>query len=141
MMLEVMGQELDKGEKKTVRQTFNEEIVEKPAGAKKPTKLKRSYEVAEYEKDGEKTTHAYQGKTVVIAKKGDKYEFTVDGSSLEPENSATPRLGRTYDMTEFYGPTAAGALYVGGPHRFAVGDTAVIKIGTAPVGDPIPVVC
>src|SRR4051812_10052150 len=64
--LEVMGQELDKGEKKTVRQTFTEEVVEKPAGARKPTKLKRTYEVSGATTDGKETTHAYQGKTVLI---------------------------------------------------------------------------
>lgn len=85
--LEVMGQELDKGEKKTVRQTFTEEIVEKPAGAKKPTKLKRTYEVSGATTDGKKTTHAYQGKTVLIEKKGDKYEFTADGKELTGDDA------------------------------------------------------
>src|SRR5947209_15817565 len=67
--LEVMGQVLDKGEKKTVRQTYTEEVVEKPAGAKKPTKLKRTYEVSGGTTDGKKAAHVYQGKTVLIEKK------------------------------------------------------------------------
>jgi hypothetical protein len=85
--LEVMGQELDKGEKKTVRQTFTEEILEKPAGTKKPTKLKRTYDVAGKTTDGKKKTEVYEGRTVVIEKKGDKYVFTADGKELTGDDA------------------------------------------------------
>lgn len=85
--LEVMGQELDKGEKKTVRHTFTEEIIEKPAGSKKPTKLTRAYEVAGYTKDGKRTTHDYQGKTVLIEKKGEKYVFTANDAEIAGDDA------------------------------------------------------
>jgi len=86
-LLEVMGQELDKGEKKTVRQTYVEEIVEKPKGSKKPTKLTRTYEVAGYTKDDKKTTNVYQGKTVLIEKKGDNYVFTANGEEIAGDDA------------------------------------------------------
>ena len=85
--LEVMGQELDKGEKKTLRQVYTEEIVEKPAGAKKPTKLARTYQTATATKDGKRTTHIYQGKTVRIEKKGEKYVFTADGTEITGDDA------------------------------------------------------
>ena len=61
---------------------FQEEIVTRPAKAEKTTKLVRKYDVAEVSKGGKRTVFPYQGKTVTIEKKGDKYTFTVGGKEL-----------------------------------------------------------
>jgi hypothetical protein len=61
---------------------YTEEVVERPAGAKRATKLKRTYETAEMTKDGEKVDLGLVGKTVLIEKKGDGYDITVDGKEV-----------------------------------------------------------
>jgi hypothetical protein len=86
-LLEVMGQEMKKGEKKTVKLAYTEEVLARPAGAAKPTKLTRTYQTAQRVKDGGKKVFVYQGKTVLIEKKGDKYVFTVDGQPLDEEDA------------------------------------------------------
>jgi hypothetical protein len=86
-LLEVMGQEMKKGEKKTVKLAYTEEVLERDEKAKKPTKLKRTYQTAQRVKDGGKKTFVYQGKTVLIEKKGDKYVFTADGQPLDEEDA------------------------------------------------------
>jgi hypothetical protein len=61
---------------------YTEEVVERPAGAKRATKLKRTYETAEMTKDGEKVDLGLVGKTVLIEKKGEGYDITVDGKEV-----------------------------------------------------------
>ena len=85
--LELMGVEKAEEEKKTLKSAYTEEVVEKPEGARKPTKLKRTYTVAERVKDGEAEKLPYHGKTVVIEKKGGGYVFTVDGKELAEEDA------------------------------------------------------
>jgi hypothetical protein len=62
-------------------------VLAKPAGARKPTKLSRVYEVAESSSDGMKKTLSFQGKTVVIEKKGTKFEYTIDGKPLAEDEA------------------------------------------------------
>jgi hypothetical protein len=61
---------------------YTEEVIERPAGAKRATKLKRTYETAEMTKDGEKVDLGLVGKTVLVEKKGDGYDITVDGKEV-----------------------------------------------------------
>jgi hypothetical protein len=61
---------------------YTEEVVEKPAGANRPTKLKRVYETAEITKKDEKEDLGLAGKTVLIEKSGDTYKITVDGKEV-----------------------------------------------------------
>lgn len=61
---------------------YTEEVIERPAGAKRATKLKRTYETAEMTKDGDKVDLGLVGKTVLIEKKGDGYDVTVDGKEV-----------------------------------------------------------
>ena len=68
----------EKDEKKAKEFVYVETILERP-GAQKATKLKRKYEKAVKTRDGKATTLPYQGKTVLIEKKGDRYEFRVEG--------------------------------------------------------------
>src|SRR5262245_2954615 len=62
MATEVNGKKENKIERKTAKFAFTEEVLEKPAGAKKPTKLTRLYELAEATTDGVKRTLSFQGK-------------------------------------------------------------------------------
>ena len=62
---------------------FTDEILAKPADAKRPTKIKRTYETAERTKNGTAVDLGLAGKTVMIEKKGEKYEFALaDGGAL-----------------------------------------------------------
>jgi hypothetical protein len=87
VVLDIGGNKVDEGEKETTKEEYTEEILERPAGAKKATKLKRTYKVAGKTKGGETTDFAYQGKTVLIEKKDDKYVFTVDGKELDEDDA------------------------------------------------------
>ena len=62
---------------------FTDEVLAKPADAKRPTKIKRTYETAERSKNGTAVDLGLAGKTVMIEKKGEKYEFAfADGSAV-----------------------------------------------------------
>jgi hypothetical protein len=63
-----------KGRTSVYRQTILERV-----GDKKATKLTRKYEKATVTADGETTKLPYEGKTVLIEKKGDRYEFRIEG--------------------------------------------------------------
>jgi hypothetical protein len=65
--------------KKTHHYVFTETVVAKAAGADKATKLTRKYTKAESSEGGKDGTLPYQGKTVLIEKKGEKYEFRIEG--------------------------------------------------------------
>jgi hypothetical protein len=85
--IELMGQEMGKGEKKTVKLDFIEEVVERDADAKKASKLKRTYTKAERTKDGEMVKLPYHGQAVLIQKKKDKYLFTMGGEELSEDDA------------------------------------------------------
>ncbi len=64
---------------------FTEHIVDHPAGSPKPTKITRAYKTAQrYDKatNGLKAAK-FEGKTVLIEKKGVGYDFTVDGKRVD----------------------------------------------------------
>lgn len=90
----VMGTEQTKEDKTTTRFVYTDEIVEKPAGAKRPTKLKRTYQTAEMTKDGEKVDLGLVGKTVAVEKKGSGYDVKVDGQ--EPTGPAADVLKKEF---------------------------------------------
>jgi hypothetical protein len=58
---------------------FKETILEKKAGATRPTRIKRHYDTATVTENGDKKTLPYQGKTVLIEKKGARYTFKIEG--------------------------------------------------------------
>jgi hypothetical protein len=64
------------------KEKYTQEILEKKAGDKRPTKLTRTYTVAEKVEKGEPVKLAYADKTVLIEKKGDKFTFSIDGKEL-----------------------------------------------------------
>ena len=91
----VMGTDMTKEEKAVARYVYTEEVLERPAGAKRPTKLKRTYESAEMTKDGEKQDLGLAGKTVVIEKSGAGYTIAVDGQ--EPTGPAGEILKKEFN--------------------------------------------
>jgi hypothetical protein len=78
----IKGTEQAKTEVKTKSLVYVDEVIE-TAGAKRPTKLKRTYEKAVVGSDGKNATLPVEGKTVLIEKTGDKYGFTADGKAVE----------------------------------------------------------
>lgn len=77
------GKDQVKEEKGGKKVTFVEEVVTAGAGpGKRPTKLTRTYERADFTK-GDKTTEGAPLKTaIVIEKKDGKYTFTADGNAV-----------------------------------------------------------
>src|SRR5262245_29653124 len=91
----VMGMEQNKEEKVTTKFVYTDDVVEKPAGAKRPTKLKRTYETAEMTKDGEKVDLGLVGKTVTVEKKETGYDIKVDGQ--EPSGPGGDLLKKEFN--------------------------------------------
>lgn len=79
----VMGMDMSKDEQTASNMVYVEEVVTRPVGAKRATKLKRTYETATLTKDGEKIDLGLVGKTVVIEKKDAGYDITVDGKAID----------------------------------------------------------
>jgi hypothetical protein len=82
---------------------YREEIIERPADARRATKLTRTYKTAEMTRADAKTGDlGLAGKTVLIEKKGDKYEFTVDGKPLTGPGAQMlqKEFGREKKLTE-----------------------------------------
>lgn len=73
---------------------YTEEIIEKLAG-QRATKAKRTYSEATKKIDDSSAKLAYDDKTVLIEKKGDKYEFTIDGKELTDEEAG--ELKQSFD--------------------------------------------
>jgi hypothetical protein len=81
------GKVLNEGTEKSGEVSrYTEEILEKE-GDKKATKLRRVYEKAQVTEKGKTSTLPYEGKTVLIEKKGDKYVFSVDGKELTGDDA------------------------------------------------------
>jgi len=77
-------------QKKTVVDTSSFiETVKKCEKGKTATLVERKYDKAIMTTDGEKKELPYQGKTVVIEKKGGKYTFSVDGKALAGDDAAS----------------------------------------------------
>lgn len=75
----------------SLHDVFIETILEKPAGAKAATKAKRVYQQALREStdvNAKEKQRPYHGKTVLIEKKGDKYEFRIEGGSVVENDPA-----------------------------------------------------
>ncbi len=53
--------------------------MKKPAEKTKPTQLRRSFEIAEATKGDTKQTLPYQGKTILIEKRPDRFHFQIEG--------------------------------------------------------------
>jgi hypothetical protein len=60
---------------------FKQTILEQPKGQERPTKIQREYKKAEVKEDDTTRPLSYQGKTILIEKKGDKYHFQIIGGA------------------------------------------------------------
>jgi hypothetical protein len=73
--------------KSTKHLLYTDTVLERPDPLRPPTKVKRVYDKAVTEGDpgtpGDKT-RPYHGKTLLIEKKGDKYEYRIDGGEAIP---------------------------------------------------------
>ena len=96
--INVMGMKMNQDVKNGKKEVYTEETLEKKAGDKKATKLARTYTTAEKTENGETTKHVYAGETVLIEKKGDKYEFSIKGKALQ-EDEAT-ELFKSFNKKE-----------------------------------------
>jgi hypothetical protein len=90
----VMGQTKTNDDKATATYVYTDEVIEKPEGARKPTKVKRTYESADLTAGGQKQDLGLKGQTVLIEKKGDKYTFTGDGKPVT--GKAAELLGKEF---------------------------------------------
>ena len=86
MVATAMGLEQKKDETKTKSFVYTDEVLDNPGAAKRPAKVKRTYEKAVTGSDGKTATLPLEGKTVLIEKKGDKYTFTADDKAVEGES-------------------------------------------------------
>jgi len=85
--IELSGQKNENVQKKTVRFSYTEEVLERDVKAKLSTKLKRTYTQAEKIEEGKKTKYSYAEKTVLIKRVDGKFEFTVDGVELDEDDA------------------------------------------------------
>jgi hypothetical protein len=90
----------NKTEKKSDVFEYAETIVEKPAGGKAATKLKRAYQTAKRVEDGNQTTLPYQGKTLLIEKKDGKYRFQIEGGE-EVAGKDAEELDEEFNKADF----------------------------------------
>jgi tetratricopeptide (TPR) repeat protein len=77
----------EKNETITEKYAYQETVLEK-LPEKKPTRLRRAYDLAEVTKGDDKQTLPYQGKTVLIEKKGERYQFQIEGGEELTGNDA-----------------------------------------------------
>ncbi len=90
-----MGQPINQDQKKVQLAEFTDKVIAVEDGAAKPSKVERTYTKAEIGLMGEKKSLAnLEGKTVLIEKKGAKYEFSMDGKPLD--NESTEFVGQDF---------------------------------------------
>lgn len=80
------GNEQAKNEKATKSLVYVEEVLAVVGDSDRPSKVKRTYEKARVTRDGNGSTLDIEGKTVFVEKKGEKFEFTVDGKEVDAES-------------------------------------------------------
>jgi hypothetical protein len=94
----VGGMNMDMAMPSSSKEAFTEEILEKKEGDKIATKMTRTYTVAEKTDKGETTKAVYAGKTVLIEKKGNKYELSIDGKALK--ESDAPEMYKKFNKQD-----------------------------------------
>jgi len=80
---------------------FTEEVLEKPAGAKRPTRLRRTYEVVDKSRSGTAVKSHLVGKTAEVEWADDKPKFKVDGQppTAEQKKELEREFGNTRSKT------------------------------------------
>lgn len=84
--LTIMGTTNKEEIKSTKKEAYIEEILERKEGAPKPTKLTRKYSAAEKTEKDKTTKFVYAEQTLVIEKKGEKYEFSIKGKPVAEDD-------------------------------------------------------
>jgi hypothetical protein len=82
---------------------YQQTILEKKPGAMKATRLKRKYEKASVTQGGETTRLRYEGKNILIEKKGDHYVFLLEGDEQltgEDAKQLDKEFNKKTDITE-----------------------------------------
>lgn len=92
------GKEKTEANSSEEKEAYTQEILEKKEGDRRPTKLTRTYTVAEKTAKGETKKAVYAGATVLIEKKGDKYEFSIAGKALKEDEA--PDLFRKFNKKD-----------------------------------------
>lgn len=69
----------EKNETVVEKSAYQDTVLEKPPEESRPTRLRRTYDLAEVTKGDDKQTLPYHGKTVLIEKKGERYQFQIEG--------------------------------------------------------------
>jgi hypothetical protein len=128
--LSLDGKQLKEMHAKTAKTlSFKQTILEQPKGQERPTKLRREYAKAEASKDDDKAKPLiYQGKTVLIEKKGEKYHFQIvggdeltgdDATDLDQEFNQGRADGRDFQKVLLpIKPVAVGATWKIDPEKF-----------------------
>jgi hypothetical protein len=80
--LKAQGKTQTKDEESRTTFVFTERVLEKPKGSKGPTRLERVYEKADVFSKGADVGLGLSGKTVLIEKKADGYQFTSGNQPL-----------------------------------------------------------
>jgi hypothetical protein len=86
LSITMAGQTQDKTEARTIKMTFTDEVLEKAAGSKKPTKTKRTIISAEATEDGKPKDIGLAGKNIIIEKKDKKTTYTFDDGTKLSED-------------------------------------------------------
>jgi hypothetical protein len=78
----------DKTQKREKVSVYRDTVLEKEPGKPRPTRSERHYDKAQLTTDGQAVDLPYQGKTVLIEKKDDKYHFRIkDGEELKDDDA------------------------------------------------------
>lgn len=103
ILIEAGGQKKEQKVSGGSKDVYTEEVLEKKDGARKATKLTRAYTTAEKTEKGETKERVYAGKTVLIEKKGEKYELSIDGKALTEDEA--PDLFKKFNRKKDDEPT------------------------------------
>ncbi len=98
IIIDIMGMNMKQEVTSGKKEVYTEEILEKKDGDKKATKLTRTYKTAEKTEKEETTKAVYAGETVLIEKKGDKYEFSIKGKELKEDEA--PELFKSFNKKD-----------------------------------------
>jgi len=78
---------------------YRETVLDRQAGQRQPTRLRRDYQKAVVWTDGKPSALSCQGKGVLIEKKEGFYRFSVEGRTL-PDDEATRLLDREFNRED-----------------------------------------
>ena len=98
------------------KEAYIEEILEKKIGDQKPTRLTRTYSTSEKIEGKKSAKSVLAGKTVLIEKKGEKFQFSIDGKEVDEKDAAdlSKSFNKPADAPDNEDMLPAEAVNVGG---------------------------